>query len=314
MNNNNAYRIKQYILLTRPYSIMDVGLVGLLGYILSITSNPQIIDIDIIITSINISFISILYWVGFNWLNESIQKDKGRIKIPYIAPILIFIFTTLWYIIIFGFSIYIIFLLISFILYAHKHKYPFFTRYIYFLRGFNVLLLFLLFLNSNGNHEYTLDTIIIIFLLFFTQSYRSFIGDFRDIEYDKYTFMKFYSIYTSKIFLFILGVLSILFGFMLSNFIGLSVLVYISFFTIIYIYIENKNMGIESYKLHQHSIVFTFLIKVLLILTYNNTLEFANFLIFYIIFSILIAIWKSYGKVIRPINMTKEVEPNDSFI
>ena len=73
-------------------------------------------------------------------------------------------------------------------------------------------------------------------------------------------------------------------------------------------------MGIESYKLHQHSIVFTFLIKVLLILTYNNTLEFANFLIFYIIFSILIAIWKSYGKVIRPINMTKEVEPNDSFI
>jgi len=302
----DKYRFQQYILLMRPYSIIDVGLVGLLG--VSLSSGYS----NLSYLGINAFLISILLWIGFNWFNESIQKDKGRIVIPIVIPTAIFIFTMIWYVMVFEFHINLILVVLSFLVYAHKHKYEKLTRYIFLLRGVNTVLLFMLFYHG----EYSLLILAVMALLFFSQSYRSFIGDFRDIKYDKYTYMKKYSLKNSKIFLFILGVMSIISALLINIYIGVAVSLYIIYFTSKYYYMidDSRYIGIESYKLHQHTILFTFLIKIILFLLYNGLLIISNLLIATIVLAVGIMLFNTYGRVIRPINLNKEVTASDSFI
>lgn len=173
------------VLLTRPYSWIDIIITGFFARFLVhgslIELNPK--DVFMIISVL-------LLWFSLTLFLETKHKHKFRVKVSYVLPLIIFLLALL-----IGIKynfltlIPIIFFLFLTYLYVLKEDVTWLGKISFITRGgvqASILLFILLFY---GNFNVITTNLYAILGFFLMLSVRSLIGDVRDYEFDKNTFV-----------------------------------------------------------------------------------------------------------------------------
>ncbi|MFB3894870.1 MAG: hypothetical protein ACE14V_01055 [bacterium] len=264
-NNTNSSVLFNYLLLTRPYSWIDIIFTGILAYSVS---TSEVLTFG---KSIWIGTICLLLWAALNWYSERIQKDEGRIQPGLRALgvvfagslILITIQNPLALIIYFIHTIFII-------VYPYKKTKKYLGRVGFLLRGIHTLsLFFLIAILFKSYNELIFNTRFLMFgvSLFLIQSSRSLIADIRDVNNDKYEFPARYGAIISFIFAAVLFVIP-LFFLPIKAFISFLPLVITS---MIFLCIFRNNLSVAAYFIHRVFIFNFAIFKMVISFNINNT-------------------------------------------
>jgi hypothetical protein len=174
---------KDCLLITRPYSLVDLALVGLLANIIAV---GQIIPNMWLFLDI---LIPLMFWIAFLYLTEN-RKKRIHVPVPLsiafllIPVVLIFLINPLS-------LVFLPFALVVLYLYSQKNSNKYLGMFSFLSRGLFTVLAFLTIISLHGFNlldptinSYT-PLLIGIFLL---SSSRNLVGDIRDYGVDRHTF------------------------------------------------------------------------------------------------------------------------------
>jgi len=175
--------IKEIFLLVRPYSLIDIALVGLLLNTLIV--GKLILNLDLVINIL----VALCWWVALNLLSES-QKNKN---VPIYSSLIFF--AILIYMITIKNPCGLLFLAISLlalVLYVYKRKKFVLGVISPISRGLLHLSLIVIILTINNafSLEFLSQNIGIIFVLVLIIISRNLMADIRDIEVDRFSLPK----------------------------------------------------------------------------------------------------------------------------
>jgi len=200
------------LILSRPYSLASIIALGFICYLLvnqKITS--QIVFVGIII-------VSSIIWLFSMYFGEYLHNktNKGRSNINFFIPAILFVLlialnynnlTNIAILVILAFLVYV---------YSLKAKNTWLSPYAFIFRGSVELTVILLFLLQRIS--VFLEQITFVISIYLITTSRNQIGDLRDKETDKYTFVKKYGEQITKIISIVLLVLVITLNFSLLSF------------------------------------------------------------------------------------------------
>ncbi len=245
--------IWRYLLLTRPYSWLDMVFTGILAY--SIVENGNLTTIK----SLLIAIICLTLWATLNWVSERTQQDIGRIRpdikvivIIFLIPFLLTAFLNLSGLIIL--FIYTIFGAI----YPYKKTNKYLGTIGFLVRGIHTLSLFYLIAVLCKPFSELLNDrkfLIVGLSLFLIQSSRSLVADIRDIESDECEFPAKFGAIISFIIATILFVIP-LFLLPIKNYILFLPLIVAS---LVFLCIFRKNLSVAAHCIHR-IFVFNFVV------------------------------------------------------
>ncbi len=176
---------KDCLLITRPYSLVDLALVGLLANIIAVGQLiPNVwLFLDILIP--------LMFWISFLYLTENRKK---RIHVPVYLSIIFLLIPTVLISIINPLSlIFLPFALAVLYLYSRKNSNRYLGTFSFLSRGLFTVLAFLTIISLHGFN--LLEPVIgihmpLLFGIFLLSSSRNLVGDIRDYAVDRHTFTK----------------------------------------------------------------------------------------------------------------------------
>jgi hypothetical protein len=255
--------LKDYFLITRPYSLVDLALVGLLANIIAVGTLIPDMSLLLDIT------IPLLFWISFLYLTET---KKKRINISLTAglalliiPIALIFFVNPLSLIFLPFALAVLYV------YSQKNYNKGLGLFSFLSRGLFTVLAFITVVSLHGFNllipaiESHFPLVCSLFLL---SSSRNLVGDMRDYAVDRYTFPKIVGRTSS------LAISSIMLVLVILLFMDISLLFPIYIFLLILL-ITQKN-AFNLHKLFVLTTTFFFMNYLMLILSippiFNNVL------------------------------------------